>query len=56
MLLRYVRGSLGIGLKFGVSKEGASITCYVDSDYVGDLDKRGLTKGYIFTYLEDLLA
>ena len=56
MLLRYVRGSLGIGLKFGSSKEGAGIIGYVDSDYVGDLDKRGLTKGYIFTYLEDLLA
>ncbi|KAL6346168.1 hypothetical protein AAG906_027902 [Vitis piasezkii] len=32
-LLRYVRGSLG----------------YVDSDYVGDLDKRKSTIGYIFT-------
>ena len=48
-LLRYVRGSLGVGLKFGVSKEGASITGYVDLDYAGDLDKRRLTTSYIFT-------
>ena len=48
-LLRYVRGSLGVGLKFGVSKEGASITCYVDLDYAGDLDKKRSTISYIFT-------
>ena len=48
-LLRYVRGSLGIGLKFGSSKEGIGITSYVDSDYTGDLDKRRSTTGYIFT-------
>ncbi|KAL6320924.1 hypothetical protein AAG906_010733 [Vitis piasezkii] len=48
-LLRYVRGSLGVGLKFGYSKEGVSITSYVDLDYVGDLDKRRSTTGYIFT-------
>ena len=48
-LLRYVRGSLGVGLKFGSSKEGASITGYVDLDYAGDLDKRRSTTGYIFT-------
>ena len=48
-LLRYVRGSLGVGLKFGVSKEGASIIGYVDLDYAGDLDKRRSTTSYIFT-------
>ena len=48
-LLRYVRGSLGVGLKFGSSKEGVGIIGYVDSDYVGDLDKRRSTTGYIFT-------
>ena len=31
-LLLYVRGSLGVGLKFGSSKEGVGITGYVDSD------------------------
>ena len=39
-LLRYVKGSLGVGLKFGYSKEGAGITSYVYLDYAGDLDKR----------------
>ena len=48
-MLQYVRGSLGVGLKFGSSKEGDGITGYVDSDYVGDLDKRMSTTGYIFT-------
>ena len=48
-LLRYVRRSLCVGLKFGSSKEGIGITSYVDSDYTGDLDKRRSTTGYIFT-------
>nr|CAN60060.1 hypothetical protein VITISV_038796 [Vitis vinifera] len=39
-LLRYVRGSLGVGLKFGSSKEGVGITSYVDSNYARGLDKR----------------
>ncbi|RVW18475.1 Retrovirus-related Pol polyprotein from transposon TNT 1-94 [Vitis vinifera] len=47
-LLRYVRGSLGVGLKFGSSKEGVGIIGYVDLDYAGDLDKRRSTTGYIF--------
>ena len=47
-LLRYVRGSLGVGLKFGSSKEGVAIIGYVDLDYAGDLDKRRSTTGYIF--------
>ena len=48
-LLQYVRGSLGVGLKFGSSKEGVGITGYVDSDYAWDLDKRRSTTGYIFS-------
>ncbi|WKA13061.1 hypothetical protein VitviT2T_030394 [Vitis vinifera] len=48
-LLRYVKGSLGVGVKFGYSKEGADITSYVDLDYAGDLDKRRSTTCYIFT-------
>ena len=47
-LLRYVRGSLGAGLKFRSSKEGVGIIGYVDSDYARDLDKRRSTIGYNF--------
>ena len=47
-LLRYVRGSLGVGLKFGSSKEGVGIIGYVDLDYARDLDKRRSTTSYIF--------
>ncbi|RVW17190.1 Retrovirus-related Pol polyprotein from transposon TNT 1-94 [Vitis vinifera] len=48
-LIRYVRGSLGAGLKFRSSKEGVGIIGYVDSDYARDLDKRRSTTCYIFT-------
>ena len=48
-MLWYVKGSLGVGLKFEYSKEGADITSYVDLDYAGDLDKRRSTTCYIFT-------
>ena len=51
-LLRYVRGSLGVGLKF----RSLGITCYVDSDYAGDLEKIRSTIDYIFTLFEGLIS
>ncbi|KAL6333056.1 hypothetical protein AAG906_022753 [Vitis piasezkii] len=55
-LLRYVRGSLSVGLKFGSSKEGAGITSYVDSNYARDLDKRRSTTSYIFILFGGLVS
>ena len=55
-LLRYVRGSLGAGLKFRSSKEGVGIIGYVDSDYARDLDKRRSTTSYIFILFGGLVS
>ncbi|XP_035539980.1 secreted RxLR effector protein 161-like [Juglans regia] len=47
MILRYILGTIDLGLKFEKS-EDSLVTGYVDSDYAGDLDKRRLTIGYVF--------
>ena len=48
-LLRHIKGSVEAGLKFGDNSGKSVIIGYVDSDFVGDLDKRKSTTGYIFT-------
>ncbi|KAI9187464.1 hypothetical protein LWI28_028427 [Acer negundo] len=49
-LLRHLKGSLNTGLLFKRSEESTFlIKGYVDDDYVGDLDKRRSSIGYIFT-------
>lgn len=47
-LLRYLKGTMDVSLKF--TKDGAQrqVEGYVDSDYAGDLDKRMSTTGYVF--------
>ena len=48
-VLRYLRGTTSIGLKYGAGKEtGAQLLGYVDSNYVGDLDTRRSLTRYIF--------
>ena len=45
-----MKGSLDIGLVFKESDtDGGQAAGHVDLDYVGDLDNRRSTKGYIFT-------
>lgn len=46
-----MKWAMSLGLMFGKGKEGTDkLTWYVDADFVGDLDKRRSTTGYIFTY------
>lgn len=47
-LLRYVKGSLEVGLKFTAGSNKVGITGFVDSDFAGDLDKRRSSTGYLF--------
>ncbi|KAH9763595.1 hypothetical protein KPL70_001222 [Citrus sinensis] len=48
-IMRYHRGSSTYGLLYGKSRNGVSeIVGYVDSDFVGDLDKRKSISGYMF--------
>ena len=46
-IMRYIIGTLDVALCYG----GLEFTVrgYVDSDFVGDLDKRKSTTGYVFT-------
>jgi hypothetical protein len=46
-VLRYLRGTSDYCITYNGGRE---LVCgYVDSDFAGDLDKRRLTSGYIFT-------
>jgi hypothetical protein len=46
-IFRYLRGTSNVCLLFG--KSGDGLVGFVDSDYVGDLDKRRSLTGYVFT-------
>ena len=47
-VLRYLRGRSDYCITFN---SGYELVCgYVDSDFAGDLDKRRLTSGYVFTF------
>ena len=49
-IMRYILGAVDLGLKFERNDNvGSHLVGYVDSDFVGDLDKRRSTKGYMFT-------
>jgi hypothetical protein len=46
-VLRYVGGTLGMGLQFG-GVPSLSIVGFADADYAGDLDSRRSTTGFVF--------
>ena len=46
-ILRYIKGTSGATLCFGGSE--FVVRGYVDLDFVGDIDKRKSTTGYVFT-------
>ena len=49
-ILRYIQKTLYVGLIFkNDDMVGQHVVGYCDSDYVGDLDKRRSTTGYVFT-------
>ncbi|KAK2437339.1 hypothetical protein QL285_022245 [Trifolium repens] len=45
-ILRYLKGTINTGLCFG--GDTCQISGFVDSDYVGNLDRRQSTTGYVF--------
>ena len=45
-LLRYLSGTVGLGLKYGA---GGGFVGYCDADFAGDIDTRRSTTGYVFT-------
>ena len=55
-ILMYIKGTVDVGLFFEKDVGGKQeCTCYVDSDYAGDLDKRRSTRGYVFTLSQALV-
>ncbi|MCO5603832.1 hypothetical protein L7F22_057985 [Adiantum nelumboides] len=53
-LLRYLKGTANKCLRFGNSE--ASIVGYMDADYVGCLDTRKSTCGYVFLFVEAVVS
>jgi len=50
--LWYIDGTVDVGLVFGKDvADKQECTCYVNSDYAGDLDKHRSITGYMFTLL-----
>jgi len=55
--LQYIKGTVDIGLLFEKDVGGKQeCTCYVDSDYAGDLTKCRSTPGYVFTLSQALMS
>ena len=48
-ILRYIRGTTGVGILYSRDASAGQLVGYADSDYSGDLDGRRSTTGYIFT-------
>jgi len=54
---RYIKGTLDVGLIFEKDECGKhEYTGYVNSDYVGKLDKRQSTAGYVFNLSQVLVG
>lgn len=47
-ILRYLRGTSGLGIGYKKREGIRKIVAYSDSDYAGDLDDRRSTSGYVF--------
>ncbi|GAU23238.1 hypothetical protein TSUD_172660 [Trifolium subterraneum] len=47
-VLRYIRGTLELGIMYKKEKQEARFLAYSDSDYGGDLEDRKSTSGYVF--------
>ena len=48
-IFRYLKGIIDYGITFVRQKSDLSVVEYMDADYVGDLDDRRSTTGYVFT-------
>ncbi|KAL0412930.1 UNVERIFIED_CONTAM: Retrovirus-related Pol polyprotein from transposon TNT 1-94 [Sesamum radiatum] len=48
-LLRYLNGSMDIGIKFSKLSDDVKLVGYVDSNYANDRDSRRSTTSYVFT-------
>lgn len=48
--MKYLKGTIEFGLLYGRSnEEGHKLVGYVDSDFIGDSDKKRSRTGFLFT-------
>ncbi|MCI59842.1 hypothetical protein A2U01_0081097, partial [Trifolium medium] len=45
-IMRYVKGTIGFGVRYKKTSENLQLNGWTDSDYAGDLDDRKSTSGY----------
>ncbi|KAL8148384.1 hypothetical protein AgCh_005672 [Apium graveolens] len=56
-ILQYLKGTTGMGLVFdGTIPSGTSVVGFVDSDYIGDLDKRRSLTCYLFRFSSSAIS
>ena len=56
-ILRYLKGTLDTGLKFGeCTEDQVKAEGYVDSDYAGSIDTRKSLSGYLFTVCQGTVS
>jgi hypothetical protein len=55
-IFRYLKGTIEYGITFVRQKSDLSVIGYVDANYVGDLDNRRPTTGYVFTLVRGLIG
>ncbi|KAL2253784.1 UNVERIFIED_CONTAM: Retrovirus-related Pol polyprotein from transposon TNT 1-94 [Sesamum indicum] len=55
-LLRYLRGSENVGIKFSKHSAHAHLIGYVDSNYANDRDSRKSTTSYMFTFCNSCIS
>ena len=48
-IMRYLNGTRDVRICFGSKEPG--VEGYTDADYVGDMDKRRSTSGYVFIFI-----
>ena len=49
-VLRYLKGTRTLGIRYSRSTTGNRITGYADSDFAGDVDQRKSTSGFCFNF------
>ena len=50
MVLRYLHGTIYFSICYHANSEDIKVHGFVDSDWVGEIDGRRLTNGYVFIF------
>lgn len=54
-LLRYLKGTQGLGLHFKRENKNFNLECFVDADWAGDVDDRKSVSGFVFKLFNNTL-